>query len=263
MQLARRILFEHEFFHFVAETACARAEVVGKTCLYNVYFPHPFAAPLEEALANAHSFRKAMVRLGPRWVVRQPTPVKRVVSKWMQSQGPGYRDFQHWLRPAQFEEGCRRAAHYMLQAIGVASGAGGSGSQLGSTSASRSSSLSRSGSSTAARSAVGIAPADFLFALPPRKSVPTWLVVDATVGILKPFPKYAGMRAVVFTKEHPPPHFHIERPPGRLVTKYLWPGLTPYPGEPQLSSSGKKDLDTYVERYGREIDEKVRRVYSS
>jgi hypothetical protein len=241
VQLAEKILFEHEFFHFVAETACARAEVVAKTRLYDVYYPHPFGAPHEEALANAHAFRKALLR--------QPPPVKKAVSTWMKGQGPGYRDFDNWLGRARFEDGCRRSAHYMLQPIGgIVSSSG----------------ASPAGRVVAARGGHGpVAPADFLFALPTRKSVPTRLVVDTKVGILKPFPKYAGMRVVVHTNDHPPPHFHIERPPGRPVTRYLWPGLTPYPGDPDLSSSAEKELRTYVERFGAEMGEKVRSVYQS
>jgi hypothetical protein len=239
LQLARRILFEHEFFHFVAETACARAEVVAKRCLYDVYYPHPFAAPHEEALANAHSFRKALVG--------QPPPVKKIVSKWMDGQGPGYRDYGRWLGRKRFADGCRRAAHYLLQPIGTVVVPS---AWVGPVVASRG-------------GANPVAPADFLFALPTRSSVPTRLVLDTRVGILKPFPKYAGMRVVVHTNDHPPPHFHIERPPGHDVTKYLWPELTPYPGNRQLSSSEEKDLRAYVEKYGEGVGEKVQSVYQS
>jgi hypothetical protein len=112
LQLAQRILFEHEFFHFIVETACARAEVVAKTRLYDVYYPHPFAAPHEEALANAYSFRKALVG--------QPHPLKAIVAAWMDGQGPGYRDYGRWLGRKTFDAGCQRSAHYMLQPIGSA-----------------------------------------------------------------------------------------------------------------------------------------------
>ncbi|MDC0936200.1 hypothetical protein OAS39_07920, partial [Pirellulales bacterium] len=110
LHLAQRILCEHEFFHFVAETACARAEVVAKKRLYDLYYPHPFAAPHEEALANAHSFLKALVG--------QPGPVKKIVGAWMAGQGPGYRDYKLWLPRGRFDHGCRRAAHHMLETIG-------------------------------------------------------------------------------------------------------------------------------------------------
>lgn len=111
VQLAQRILFEHEFFHFVAETACARAEVVGKVRLYDVYYQHKYGAPHEEALANAYAFGKALVR--------QPASVKTAISTWMRGQGPGYRDFVKWLGRARFADGCKRSAHFMLLPIGV------------------------------------------------------------------------------------------------------------------------------------------------
>ena len=224
LELARRLLFEHEFFHFVAETACARAETVAKMRLYDPYYPHPFAAPHEEALANAHAIRNALVG--------QPATLKKRVSAWMDAQGPGYRDYGRWLGRNRFDEGCRLSAFYMTQPI-------------------------RGGAAPVAP------PAEFLFAPPTRKSVPTRLVINTRVGMLKRFPKFFGMRVVVHTNEHPPPHFHVERPPGTPVTRYRWPELTPYPEDPPLSNSEEKELRKYVKRYGEGIDKKVRSVFPS
>jgi hypothetical protein len=364
LQLAQRILFEHEFFHFIAETACARAEVVAKMRLYDVYYPHPFGAPHEEALANAYSFRKALVG--------QPASVKKIFAAWMEGQGPGYRDYARWLGRKSFDDGCRRSAHYIFQPIGkvalaIATAAGSLSASEGLTARRSAPSKTvlrvdlwdirrgeeiaaewreqgigdidplvvadahtclfsvdpqlaeypqdlhrsawwklmmetpeyqelhaqtflkaekcalaarticdwwaayapkyvrpREGQLVGHRGGAGpLAPSDFLFAIPTRDSVPTRLVLDTRVDILKPFPKYAGMRVVVHTNDHPPPHFHIERPPGRPLTRYLWPELTPYPGDPELASSGARDLRSYVDRFRRAIDEKVQNVYQS
>ena len=250
-QLARQILFEHEFFHFVAETACARAEIVAQRRLYDPYYPHPYAAPHEEGLANAFAFRRALVG--------QPASVKSFVSKWMRAQGPGYREFERWLGRARFDDGCQRAAHYMLQAITgrIRARAASRGPNSGAWGVSAPSQGLASGS-------VGtlLGPAEFLFVPPNRNSVPTRLFVDAEVGIFKPLPKEDGMRVLIHTREHPPPHFHVELD-GRVVTKYLWPELTPYPGQPPLSNSEMKTLRRYVEKRRDKIDEKIRKVAQS
>jgi hypothetical protein len=238
LQLARRILFEHEFFHFVAETACARAEVVAKTRLYDVYYPHRYAAPHEEALANAHSFRRALVG--------QPPHIKKIVSTWMDGQGHGYRDYRLWKGRKRFDEGCRRSAHYMLQPLGTVA---------------LPSAATRVGRGAGSRRGAGsVAPADFLFAMPTRRSVPICLVHDDTrVGILKALPIYAGMRVWAHTREHPPPHFHIYRPPEMHLTRYLWPWrqLTPFPGDYKLSRSEERILRRYLEKHGGKLDEEM------
>lgn len=224
LQLSRQILFEHEFFHFAAETGCSRGEVVAKRPLYEPYYPHPFGAPHEEALANAHAFRSAMRKRTPR--------LKTLVETWMSGQGLGYRDYHRWLSGARFNEGCRRASHYMLQATAAASS-----SKL-------------------------IEPAEFLLSLPRRAFVPTRLVIDTgSLGVLKAFPKLAGMRILVHTNDHPPPHIHIEKPPGHPITRYVWPDLTPVPGDPLLSNSVEKDLSIYIKKHSGKIGRKVRSVY--
>jgi hypothetical protein len=217
LELSRRILFEHEFFHFIAETACSQAEVVANIRLYEPYFPNPYAAPHEEALANAYACRRAMRG--------RSAHIKAQVSTWMSRQPEGYRDYHRWLTRARFDTGCRRAAHYMLQPIPITG------------------------------------PGEFLLALSARTTVPTRLVNDTKAGTVKPFPKHLGMRVVVHTREHPPPHIHIERPRGRVVTRYVWPDLTPYPGDKALASSAEKDLRNYLKEYGPAIEDKVRSVY--
>jgi hypothetical protein len=224
VELSRKILFEHEFFHFATEIACSRAEVVAKKSLYDAYFLHSYAPPHEEALANAHAYQKALTR--------QVSALKSAVAAWMRSQPKGYRDFHQWIARKRFEHGCRRAANYMLQPV-------------------------------SAHSPSHLAePAEFLFSMPRRSSVPTRILLDlSSIRILKPFRKFDGMRVVVHTNDHPPPHFHIERPPGTDVTRYLWPDLKPYPGDKELSGSEEKNLRSYVDRFGRKIGQKICTVY--
>jgi hypothetical protein len=217
-----RLLLDHEFTHFQAEVACARAEVVVKRRLYDGYFHDGFAAAHEESLANASAFR------GLR---REPTPLQERVAKWMKRQGPGYRDFERWVRYGTFAEGCRRASQHMLKSLSAA---------------------------RASRPE----PAEFLFDSVRRFKPPVYMVLDVSLAsTLKPFPKAHGMRVLVHTRDHPPPHIHIEIPPGRAFTRYEWPVLQPLKGDASLSSVERRSLDAYIEEYGPEIDRKVRTVY--
>ncbi len=218
----RQLLLDHESLHFKAEVACARAEVVAKQRLYDAYFKDGFAAAHEEALANASAFRG----LRP-----EPAVIQERVATWMRHQGPGYRDFDRWRGSAQFATGCRRASQHMLKTL--------------------------RGPRSSRRE-----PAEFLFDSIGRFKPPIYIVFDVLLATaLKPFPKAHGMRVLVHTRDHPPPHLHIEIPPGHPLTRYEWPRLQPLKGDPRLSSSESRNLDAYIADYGGDIDAKIRAVY--
>lgn len=218
----RKVLLNHEHFHFQAEVACARAEVVTRLRLYDAYFGDSFAVAHEEALANASAYRG--LRL-------EPAVIRERVSAWMKKQGPGYRDFDKWVDSAKFSAGCRRAGQHIIK---------------------RSPGLRPSRPE----------PAEFLFESIGRFKPPTHIVLDVSLAsILKPFPKAHGMRVLVHTRDHPPPHIHVEMPPGKAYTRCLWPQLEPLKEDPGLSSDGRKALDAYLADYGPQIDAKVRAVY--
>jgi len=224
LEMSRRLLFEHEILHFIAEVACSRAEITAKQRLYESYFTNTAASPHEEALANASAHNRSL---------RGHTSHLRArADRWMSGQGPGYRDFPRWKGPRRFELGCRRAAHYMTAPVrGV-------------------------------RALPAGEPAEFLFEGARRVGVPTYCVLDlATLGVMRPFPKAYGMQIQVHTKDHPPPHIHIEMPPGHDFTRYEWPTLMPLKGDQKLSGADKKSLVKYLEEYGDTIDGKVRAVY--
>lgn len=218
----RGVLLNHEHLHFQAEVACGRAEVVARLRLYDTYFGNGFAAAHEEALANASAYR------GLR---RQPAKVRERVSTWMKHQGAGYRDFDKWVDSGKFRAGCRRAGQYILKAI---PGPWPSRPE----------------------------PAEFLFDSVGRFKPPIHLVLDVSlVSALKPFPKAHGMRVLVHTRDHPPPHVHVEMPPGKAYTRYLWPQLEPMKGDRWLSSEQRKVLNAYLGMCGSDIDAKVREVF--
>src|SRR5262245_4986883 len=222
IDLGRQILLKHEHFHFEAEVACARAEVVASLRIYDAYFDDGFAAAHEEALANASAYRG---------LHRQPAEILDRVSAWMKHQGPGYREFDKWVDSGKFRAGCRRAGQHMLKIV--------SGFRP-------------------ARSE----PAEFLFDSIGRLKPPVRVVLDVSLAsILKPFPKAHGMRVLVHTRDHPPPHIHIQVPPGKDFARYRWPNLEPLNGEPKLSADQRRGLDAYLADYGGEIDAKVQAVY--
>jgi hypothetical protein len=254
--LARDLLIQHERFHFFAEAACARAELVsgGGRAFYKGYFRDRGATAIEEALANAHALRTS--------ARRQSLAVRKKIEEWFEGQGPGYRDFGRCLEPKDFTGYCRIAVQKMrsadrtlsLSANGI--GVGGGGLRI---------SLTQQGGRCVTRSGnTKTIPTEFLFAGLARSTVPTYVVLDvAGVGLLRPFPKYAGVRVRVHTNDHPPPHIHVEIPPGRDFGRLEWPTLEPLTGDTTLSNEQMKSLQTYLAKFRGKIDEKVSRVYRS
>lgn len=219
---ARQLLLDHELFHFHAEVACARAEVVADRALYDAYSRDGAAVPHEEALANARAYMRLR---------KQPPELQERVRKWFEAQGSGYGDFLRWLGGKAFAAGCRLAAQYML---GV---------------------TSRYRSSTTK-------PGEFLFESMSRFRPPIYVVHDVSVvAVLRPFPKAFGMQLFVYTRDHPPPHVHLQIPPGTEFTRLHWPTLEPLDGDPPLSSDQRKALDAYLGEFGMDIDARVRAVY--
>ena len=60
LKRAEILLQEHEGFHFAAEVACSRAEIIAKRPLYTGYFSHAVGSPHEQAFANARAFVRAL-----------------------------------------------------------------------------------------------------------------------------------------------------------------------------------------------------------
>ena len=230
MDFSQRLLLEHERFHFFAEYAASRLEVAhGEPC-YEAYFKNAEAALHEEGVANAHSIRTVR-RLGEQ-------NLTNAAKAWMDKQPEGYREFRMWLAP-NFEKGRRLAAKRMFP---------------------KKAALIR----TMLESKIPYpGPAEFLFFhINPRRS-PVYVVLDTGVPwltVAKPFPKDYGLQVHVRTHDHKPEHIHIDYPPGKPYTRYLFPELVPYPNDPGLRSSGEKNLRKYVAKHGSDIDRKVKTV---
>jgi hypothetical protein len=224
LELSRKILFEHEFFHFAAEIACSRAEVVARNHCTIAISSTAMRHPHEEALANSHAYTKALAGQVP--------ALKSAVATWMTN----------------------------LAVIAIS----GTGLPV--------SVLSMDVVAQPIHATACFGTADISLGWASRVSVlyaakivgATRILLDLeSLRILKPFPKFEGMRVIVHTNDHPPPHFHVERPPGQDITRYLWPEVKPYPGDKQLSASEEKDLRGYLDRFGEKIGQKIQVVYSA
>ena len=244
--LAYAILLHHERFHFFSEIACSRAELVLSDERYRHYFHDQGAAVCEEALANAHAFRIALRR--------QPAAIRQCVEQWMHKQGPGYRDFSRCLAPAVFADWRRTATRHMRN-TGMNGIACGDSALYANRVIMRDTVIFRDGRKISL-------PTEFLYDGLARTVAPLRLVLDAPgVGVLKPFPKYVGLRVQVHSNDHPPPHIHVEMPPGTPFTRLEWPTLDTLTGDPALSRSEQKNLDKYLSKYWDAIDQKIKEVY--
>jgi phage terminase large subunit-like protein len=220
-------LFQHEYFHCRAESACSRVEIaisVNRPLrrLYGHYFVHGLAAEHEEAMANAQVWRNGLNHAnqherGRAWAL-------------MKGQRQGYRDFDRFITPKSFQTGQRQATNFTINPLTFAH---------------------------------PNAPTDFLFLGTTRSQIPRYLVVDAPLpfAIVKPFPVFAGVKIDVHTRDHPPPHVHISIPPDQMITRYLWPDLKPFPGDRALSGKEEAKFNTYLQKFGSKIEDKVRRVW--
>jgi hypothetical protein len=221
IRAAQISLFEHEVFHCLTEAAATRAEVVVRSAVYHPYFWDRYAAFHEEAVANAYAHGKIKKEY-PAFVTR--------LESWMRSQGQGYRDF-HRYAGRSLRKGRLKCTHDIIR---FAPPIGPLPRRL---------------------------PADFLF----RKAVkiPTYVVLDAEIAssVLRPFPKHNGVVVKVHSREHPPPHIHVEMPLGKEVTRCEWPSLEPLEGGPQLSQKQRSRLREYLQRFGEEVCERLRSVY--
>ena len=216
------LLVEHERFHFCAEYAASRVEIVTAQTCYSNYFKDNDASLHEEALANAHALqalrRQASAKLA------------KDASAWMATQPQGYCDFKNWL-PPRFTDGKRRATSFMTPTAALAN-------RL----------LSRRH------------PAEFLFLQTTVRQIPIRLILESSIRwlrVARPFPKDFGLQVHVYSNDHRPPHIHIECPPGTPRTRYRWPELSPLSGDRSLRTGEEKRLRKYLEVYGGAIAQRV------
>lgn len=243
------LVLRHELFHFIIETACSQFEVLTSFLeipFYSLYAKTQYAILHEEAVANAYAYRLAL-RGKPRWL-------KKAVYNQMKSQGPGYHDFDQWLSSKKFLEACRIAAYCFRMCDKWYSGVVIYPNGI---------IAPHRGFQSWTDAGVDM-PTENLFYNISVTGVPTYIVHDMrplTLGIVKPLPKHGGIRMRVYTKDHPPPHVHVELYPAGKRTRVLWPTCQTFPGDPPLTSRERKRVEKYVEKFKKEINNKVNKVW--
>ena len=227
LDVAENILLQHEWHHAATEIACTRAELTARRPVYQPYFSNSAAAEHEEALANARAIS---------WVFRKdPLGVRPRAELWMRGQGPGYRDYSSWLSARSFSGGINKAAVFMADI------------------------LPKKGPRADSSLHTFLFRGTYLY-----QTMPVTRVIDPVskgVGVLRPFPKEYGVRVLVHTNEHPPPHIHVQVLSGGEETRYAWPELRPLPKNKPLPGPAEKNLKLYVDKHGTDIGAKLSAVY--
>lgn len=229
LSLAQSAIVRHELWHAATEIACTRAEMLARQPLYRSYFEHREGALHEEALANAYAF----------WWTRSVEKAQSAqvdnLAQWMDRQGPGYRDFQRWVSRDKYTRGRSLAVTYMTEGL-----------------------------PNPKPRASGY-PYSFLFngALD-YPSMPVRHVVDAAAAdgsVVRAFPREHGLQLLVYSRDHDPPHFHIKLLGNDRETRYLWPELKPYEGDPPLTGGDAKSFRKYWDRHQHDIESRLLSVF--
>ena len=246
-----RVLLEHELFHHRVELACARAEIPMLDLLrangvpdspYQWYFFDSDGGLHEEAMANANAIRE----LG-KWQAKASSTHSKNrafearMSSFLESQPAGYRDFGLWVDDRRFRLGKEKVIDEFRRSL-----------------------LPRA-LKVKSDLPSGLVPGHVYFRERGVQGCPVYLVMDSASRHLRrvrPFPRAFGMRILVHTNDHPPPHVHLERPVGKEYGRYSWPDFEPLKGAAPIPRALKKDLGGYLEEYGKGIGNKIDEVYS-
>ena len=160
---------------------------------------------------------------------------KGFAAAWMQKQGTGYRHFHMWCRTSSAFQKGRAAMTKRLHEISCYS--------------------RRHLLRVSSEILRPYENADY-------SRVPVVRVPDSRIswlGAARLFPKFLGMQVMVHTRDHPPPHIHIEFLKNSKNVRLKWRSLEPLDGEPELSEREKKAVDAYVRKYEAEIQKKCTR----
>lgn len=234
---AYHFLLEHERFHFKTELAVTRFQFLSSTIgLYNGFFHDHRAGLLEEAMANASAYRE----LSGRAMTLGPTPLSGFVSfleRWMLTQPPGYRDYARWSQnSARYAKGKRILTTRIVELGRPVNPA-----------------LLHADPYTLD-----------LFSRSNYVRLPVRRVHDSRLTGLahfKPFPKADGIQAFVNTRDHPPPHVHVEFIASGKVAKLRWPDLEPLDNISELSRTERRAVFGYLKEHHDKIYRKLQKAY--
>lgn len=236
LRCAYWLLFEHEYFHFQTELAATRYEVLtGDMRAYEHLFGDRHGSWLEEGMANAHAHRHCRDHEDATLSFPRIEHFRGFAASWMKTQPPGYRDYDLWCKSTQAMSKGRAALTSRLHEIS---------GHLRHPPATVSPEVLR------------------LYENADYSRVPVVRIHD--IPWLKSgrlFPKAHGLQVMVYTREHPPAHIHVEFLGSEKIVRLGWPSLVPLHGEPTLSAREEKYLQDYMAIYRGQIDRKVQKVF--
>ena len=234
---AYRFLLEHEMFHFRTELAATRLEFLSAAHgLYNGHFHDRHAGWLEEAMANASAYRKLAEDANSSGSAMLLGFVA-FLKDWMLTQPAGYRDYERWSRSNYYyAKGMRGLTARMLVL-------GPSGHPM----------LQHADPYT-----LDLYKRSDFSMLPVRRVRDSGL---SAMAYFKPFPRANGLQAFVYTRDHPPPHVHIEFVATGRVVKLRWRDLEPLDRESRLSGSERRAVCSYLKSNRDDIHSKLLRTY--
>jgi hypothetical protein len=234
---AYRFLLEHERFHFRTEIAATRLQFLAATQdLYKSHFYDPHAGWLEEAMANASAHGELTAEAT---MLGTPSlsPFVAFLEKWMLTQPAGYRDYGIWSRSRyHYAKGMRGLTARMLEL-------GSPGHPM----------LQHADPYT-----LDLYKRSDYSLLPVRRVRDSGL---AALAFFKPFPRTHGLQAFVYTRDHPPPHVHVEFVARGRVVKLQWPDLKPLDPDSQLSGSDRRAVCNYLTANHDDIFLKLQKTY--
>ncbi|HEY7301044.1 MAG TPA: hypothetical protein VH684_24405 [Xanthobacteraceae bacterium] len=236
---AKSLLF-HELFHYQTEVACSRLEYPLPTTLfgidrYTTYFFDRAGSYVEEAVANSFTAANITEHYSKSTSSVRYGPVIMALLTAMDHQPEPYNKFRDFLGTIRLANGRdflidRMYEPWLLEKPRV----------------------SKILSSSLYYAELGRA-----------THCPTYLVLDnkKIIYVAKPFPKERGLRVITHSRDHPPPHIHVEDVNRGVSTRYLWPDLRPYPGDEKLPRPMEERLKAYVERYRDQIAQRLHGIY--
>jgi hypothetical protein len=231
-------LFEHEYFHFQTELAATRYEVLtGDRKAYEQVFGDRHGSWLEEGMANARAHRQLHDLENAILTFPRIEHFRGFAARWMKTQPPGYRDYDRWCKSPQAMSKGRAALTSRLHEI---------------------SGYLRHPPATVNPQVLR------LYENADYSRVPVVRIHDSRIPWLKSgrlFPKAHGLQVMVYTREHPPMHIHVEFLGSEKSVRLGWPSLEPLRDEPTLSAREEKDLHDYMTTYRGQIDKKVQKVF--
>jgi hypothetical protein len=229
-------LFQHEYFHFQTEIAATNYEILTDDHkAYEHAFYDRHCSWLEEGVANARAHRRLPDHEDGVLTFPRIEYFSGFAASWMKTQPPGYRDYDLWCKSPQAMNKGRAALTSRLHEI---------------------SSFLRPPSATVNPNVLRLyEDADY-------SRIPVVRVHDSRIPWLKSAKLFAhGLQVMVYTREHPPPHIHVEYLDSNRAVRLEWPSLSPLRGERNLTSREERDLRTYLDDHQADIDMKVQKVF--